>query len=391
MILFIIRFFRGFVAFDVSGRFPERFINLLNRRGISYWDILPKKGGYKAKMFARDYRKIHSLARKAEVKLRLEKKSGVPFLIKRFKPRAGLAAGAVIALIIMMILGQFIWEVDVDGLSRISQSEMNSALSECGLVSGALKASVDTDAVERQLMLKLPEIRWISINALNNIAKIQIKEKSKKPKAKTAAYPCNIKAEYDGVITKTIVYSGALKTQKGSAVTRNQLLVSSIIENADEKLTYVHSSADIYADIFLSKNIRLSKYRTVYIPQKNYTEKSSLSFLWFTLPDKLSASHGFTSADNFYSLNFCVNGVNLPITENLDRRFYFDKKKVTLDFATAEKILLKKLALYECFSQPKSAVKEREYKILESGGEFLLKSSYTFNKNIAVTQRINIE
>ena len=46
MLLKIIRLLRGYVVFAVSGAFPERLINLLNTRGIRYWDIVPSEYGF---------------------------------------------------------------------------------------------------------------------------------------------------------------------------------------------------------------------------------------------------------------------------------------------------------------------------------------------------------
>lgn len=391
MVLLLLRFIRGFVDFRVSGRFPERFINLLNRRGLSYWDIFPSKTGFNGKMYARDYRKIRPLAKKSEVKLRLLKKNGLPFVLKKYKNRRGLALGAVLGIALMLFLGQFIWDVKVDGISRIGENEMYTALADCGVKAGAFKAGLDTEAVERKIMLKIPETRWISINAVNNIAQVQIKEKAPKPKAEIRSYPCNIKAEYDGVITKTVVYSGVSKVMKGSAVVKNQLLVSAVVQTSDDKLSYVHSSADIYADIFLSKNIKLNKNIEALIPKENYTEKSELNFLWFRLPLRLSSSGSGIHADSFRTFCPLLNGVNLPISERVGKRYCFEREKLTLSRASAEKILRKKLALFECFSHEKSKIKSRSYKILESRGGFTLKADYTLNRNIAVRQRINVE
>ncbi len=391
MLLLFLRFIRGFVIVDVKGRFPERFINLLNRRRITYWDMLPRGEGYTARLFVRDYLRIRPLAKKAEVRLKLSERRGLPFIIRRYKIRRGIAVGAVLAVAVMAFLSQFIWEVNIDGIKRISQSSLNQALYECGLYPGAFKAAVDTDAVERRLMLELPEIRWVSVNALNNIAQIQIKEKAQPPKQKTASYPCNIKAERDGIVTKTVVYSGSKLIEKGSAVKKDQLLVSAVVENSEDKLSYVHSSADIFADIFLSKNIKLKKNQTALIPKENYSEKSNLSFLRLNLPFKLSSSATGLYADNFYDLNLCINNVNLPVSEKLCRRFCFEKQSLCLKPKDAERILNKKLALYECFAQGRGRIKSRTVRTLEKNGEYIIKAVYTINKNIAVKQRIRVE
>lgn len=391
MILSFLRLLRGYVEFEAQGRFPERFINLLNRRGVAYWNMLPQKTGCRGNLFVKDYLKIRPTARKAEVRLRVKKRRGLPFFLRKYRARRGVAVGAVLAALVLAFLSGFIWDIKVDGLNTISQSRFDSVLRECGLYSGALKGSVDTDAVERKLMLRIPEIRWVSVNALNNICQIQIKEKAARPKKKTASYPCNIRAERDGIITKTVVYSGAKVIESGSAVKKDQLLVSAVVENAENRLSYVHSSADIYADIFLSKKIILKKNQYILIPKENYTQKSNLNFMWFTLPFKLSASDSTLYCDNYYKNVVCFNDVSLPISESICRRFYFEREKFTPDQKTAKEILKKRLLLYECFSRENCVIKSRRERFLESDDGFALKADYVMNKNIAVRQRIRVE
>lgn len=389
--LFVLRLLRGFVEFRVFGRFPERFINLLSRRNVVSWSVVPEKDGFSGRMFLSDYKKIRPLAKSSGVRLRVVKRFGMPFFINRYKLRRGLCVGAIIAIALMSLLSMFVWDVQLDGAEGLSTVEINNALKSSGLVAGTLKRSVRTDYVERRLMLRVPEIRWVSVNLLNNIAKIQIKQKAKKPKSSIAPYPCNIKAAFDGVITKTTVYSGTLRVKKGSAVTKNQLLVSAVTENADNKLSYTHANADIFADIYIVKNIEISKNTPIYIPQKNYTEKSNISFLWLTAPFRMSKSCGGNSLDNYYQYRLNLNSVSLPLGEQVLRRHYFIRSAVGSDTDKAENILRKKLCLYEAFTHSRCGIKSKEYKILENNKSYLIKSSYTFNRNIAVKQRIHIE
>ena len=88
MIKFI-RWIRGYVLFEIKGKFPERFINLCVRRGISLFNPMPKGGAIVASMLLCDYKHIKVIARKCGVTLRIKERFGLPFLCARYTPATG--------------------------------------------------------------------------------------------------------------------------------------------------------------------------------------------------------------------------------------------------------------------------------------------------------------
>ena len=94
--MFIIRFLRwllGWVEFEAEGGFPERLLNLAARGGIPLWDTGRRGVVLTARCFARKYKKLRPIARKAGVRLHVVRRHGVPFFLQRYRARAGLVAG----------------------------------------------------------------------------------------------------------------------------------------------------------------------------------------------------------------------------------------------------------------------------------------------------------
>ncbi len=391
MILKLIRWIRGYVVFAVSGRFPERFINLLNMNGIVYWDLLPENGGYHGTMLLSDYRSIRRLARRAGVRLRVKKRRGLVFFIRKYRRRKGLFIGAVAAALIIAFLSQFIWVIRFEGASGLSESELRKALSDNGFHTGVLKSSVDFDSLERNMLLKFPEIRWLSVNTMNNVATVEIREKHRAPEPPDQSKPCNIKAAFDGVITKTTVYNGKLETQKGSAVSKNQLLVSAVIEGTNEDLTYVRSDAEIFADVRVNKefNIPITNYNIT--GADNYIEKSKANFLWFSFPWQLAVPQNGVEVSNFYTYALSGGEINLPLGKSTSHRFYLEKNEKKLTNNEAKELLRTRAALFECFCEPKSRVKSRDVKYLISDNNATLKINYILNKDIGVEQELVVK
>lgn len=394
MLVKLIRFIRGYIVFSVSGSYPERFINLINRGGINYWDFLPDKKKYSGKMLLSDYKNIRKTARKASVKLKAEKRVGFPFIVKKYKRRKGIAVGAMIAVLIMVILSQFVWDVKLNGVERLSENEVYTALSDCGLKAGAFKSAVDFEAVERKLVLKVPEIRWVSINALNSIAEVEIKEKQSEPKLKKGKYPCNLVASDDGVITDTLVSGGTCKVKRGSAVVKNQLLVSTVVEGTNEmqdKLSYAHSDGKIFADVIEKKSYSMPIEKDVLIPEKNYTQKGRISFLWFSFPAELNSGDNEIVSEVFSIERLRFNNVTLPVGADKARFYGFNKTPIKRKISEIKFLLKKKAVLSEAFNFGKYKLKSNEYSFKEINDGLKLSAFYTVNKNIAVKQRVKVE
>lgn len=393
MLIKLVRFLRGYIVFTLSGKYPERLINLLNNNGIVYWNLLPEKDFYTGCMLLGDYRKIRKSARKASVKLKCEKRVGLPFIIKKYSSRKGIFIGAVSALILMYSLSSFIWSVHINGAENLSRSKIINALESSGLKAGAYKSGLDFESIERELLLKVPEIRWVSVNALNGIAEVEIKEKLAKPKLKTKKYPCNLTAYEDGVITDTLVNSGTCEVKRGSAVVKNQLLVSCVVKGtneAEDKLSFVHSDGEIFADVNYKEKFIIPKKNNNIILNSNYIEKSNIVLLHLSFPFLLNCSSPDTNIKSFYRKNLRANGVELPLGFDSVRIYDIKKSESIITKEKAKILLEKKASLFEIFNYGKYKIKSKNYSIKELKDKFVLRAHYKVNKNIAEPKRVKI-
>lgn len=393
MILRIIRWIRGYLLFTVTGRFPERFINLLNKNGVRYWNIVPTEKGYIGQMALRDYLNIRKMAGNCSVLLRCKEKTGLPFFVKKYKKRKGLLIGAVFAVLIISLLNQFIWVIDIKGTEKIGEGNVRKVLKSVGLQIGTYKGGLNTRAVVRDAMVLLPDVGWMSINALNNVAYVEVREKAKHPKLSDKTYPCNIKASQDGVITKTLVSQGTCVVKKGTAVAENQLLVSAVVEGKTEEidLNYVHSSAKIFADVNEEKNFNVKLNKIYLIPDKNYSKKSNLNFLGISIPFKADFSQNGNKLSVFRTYRLNPNNVILPIGTTEQRQYFYNEYKRKIDIQTAKKIIFKKIAAYECFKYKNNIIKSRKIFYSQNPKKLTAKVSYVINKNIALEQKIQVD
>ena len=390
MLLKLIRFLRGYVDFTAKGKFPERFLNITARYGINLWNSMPSKDGLKATMYISDYRKIRLVAKKSKVKTKIEAKHGLPFITEKYKNRIGIPIGGAIGIILLIVLSNFIWGVSITGTANVSNTHILSLLSEKGIKTGGYKNNIDVEKIEREILLEVEEIGWMSINITGNVVSVEIMEKAEKPELRESTTPCNIKARCDGVITKVSARKGTTEVLKGSGVVKGDLLVSGIIQTKMNTVQYVRAEAEVYADIISKKELKLPVKYNYSNLSGNATNRTRTFFLWCELPNSISFNSYNQSVFTQQTENYTLNNAVLPIGIKTETAYEMTETQVNVDNKTAQKILENSILLYEAFEKPESTVKSREYQIKKTNNNYICNISYTFNENIAQSVEFNV-
>lgn len=383
MLLEIIRFFRGNVDFTASGKFPERFINITAKNGVNIWNPVPAKNAISASMYLSDYKKIRTLAKKSRVKTKITAKHGMPFIVNRYKARTGLFAGAVFGIILCIFLSNFIWSVKISGTEEISNTYLESLLSDNGISVGVWKNNLDVDQIERNIQRKCGDVRWMSINITGSLVTVEVKETYKKPKLDTSKNPCNVKAVKDGVITRIQAYNGKPVVTKGSGIVNGQVLVSGLDETKQGDMRYLRANAKVFADITEQRTLSIPKKITYSTATDNYVDRKNLKFLWIDFPCNLAFESYENSVSTVHGENLFINDVVLPVGFKIQT----DRELVTEDYtiskSSAQEIVKTDCILYEIFAKSESTVVSRNISVKENKSGYNFTADYIFNENIA--------
>lgn len=241
-------FFAGYVEFKVTGGFLERFLNLCNVNGLNLWNMRMEGDVLYGTTDIASYKHMHTCARRTGSLTRVVKKHGAPFLLHRYRHRAGLLVGIFVFAIIMSVLSSFIWVVEVEGANQLTNEQVLTYFQAQGLKKGSFRYSLDLSYLENKSMAELPELSWISINLYGSKAVIELRERTDAPLRVEKEKPCNIKATQDGQIVTIRVYEGYAAVSEGDSVVKGDLLVSAVNEPTPGGiLFYKHANALILA------------------------------------------------------------------------------------------------------------------------------------------------
>lgn len=391
MLLGFLRFIRGSVSFTVSGRYPERFLNITSRNNIRLWDVERTENGFSACMYRADYRKIRSLARGAGVRLKNSAKHGAPDFLFRHRDRTGIVIGGCAFILAVFVMSQFIWCVDITGLDTVSESKMRADLKEHGLYVGAFKPLLDYQQITRDILLERHEIGWMAINVSGSYASAEIKEEAPAPKVEDVSIPCNVKAKRDGQILRIEAYEGDTVMTEGSGVIGGQLIVSGV--RGDEQGAYrlVHAQARVMARTTRQASFSTPAVIKTLRPDGETATRRSLDLFGLNLPYRFdTVSSPYWTADRRVQSPAPL-GIKLPVGVITETVSALRMEEITLDENSAKELLQRESRLYEAFALSDCTVEDRAYRLSRDGGVYTMNVSYTCVEDIAYTDPIGTD
>lgn len=286
LIIKIYRFLIGKVKLKITGDFVERFLNLCSHNGITVWGIRKRGGAIFLYMSVRDFKSLRKVVRGSGIHVKICKKRGTPFIFSRYRKRYGIAAGAVSFFLILNILSGFVWNIRVEGNENISDNTIISACEGLGIGEGVLARKLAPTEDKVDLQLAVDGIAWAALNIEGSILTVEVSE-MEQPK-KNDKSPCNLIANFDGVIKSVEALQGTATVTAGQAVTRGNLLVSGVVELKNGNTHFVDAKGAVMAEVFEKIKVSVPFEQNVkYIGNSSFN-RFALNFFGLRIPLFLS-------------------------------------------------------------------------------------------------------
>lgn len=203
----------GYINVEIEGFFIEKFINLCFNKGIFLWKIERKNSTtINARLSIADFKKIHLIARKTKVSVKLKDKKGLPFILNRYKKRKIFAITFLVIAIFIFGLTRFVWNIEIICDGNINNQEILNLLSKDGIKEGVLISKIDTEKVINNIRLERDDISWIGIKITGTNVIVNIVMATEKPEIIDKDVACNIVSDREAVITKIAAASRDCKS-----------------------------------------------------------------------------------------------------------------------------------------------------------------------------------
>ena len=308
----LIQYVGGYVDVVIEGYYIERFINICNTKQILLWNLKRKNSiTLYASISIKDFKSLRSICKKTKCKLKIQNKKGIPFTLRKYKKRKIFLGLLFLIVIIVIILSNFIWNIDVEGNINIPREELLALAEENGLSVGKIKGGIDTKEVINKIRLERDDVAWVGIDIIGTNAVIKVVEADAKPDIINEEEYCNIVADKDAMITKVIARNGTPVVEEGSVVKKGDILIVGWMEGKYTGRQYVHSQGEIEAKVWYTATEKIELKETKKIETGNEENKYSVKINNFqiNLPksipnfekyDTIEASKKLKLFSNFY-------------------------------------------------------------------------------------------
>ena len=316
--LWLFRWVGGVLGVTVQGDLAEQLLNICARNGITVWQVKRVKNAIRCRIGIRDFRRLPRLVRGKGLRLHIFEKSGLPFLLARYRKRPGIPLGAALFFALLRLLSCFIWTVEVTGNQAVTAKEVITACKEIGIGEGTAIKQIDFKTAGQELLLRLPDLAWCSLNAEGCRLTVDVSEVNSKSE-KTEA-PSNLKAAADGIITKIDLRSGQCMVKVGDTVREGDLLVSGVMEQ-ESGISFVRSVGSVTAKTVRELTLSEPFSETGRQRTGKTAVKRVLSFFGVRLPLFLGTTPApYEAEQREKTLSFF--GKDLPVRMT-EKRFYF--------------------------------------------------------------------
>ncbi len=325
---------RGTVKLRVSGVQPERILNFCAERGIEFWGSSSCKDfSLTFFAFSSDCPAIMARSGKNGLTVELLSEKGGKKLARSAKRRAVFIALAIACVTLAAVSSLFLWNIEIDGNSNLSDAEILRVLSDCGVEYGAFWPSLSSDEVRSYVVSEMPEIAWLSLNVRSSKAQIVVHERIDKPEIVNEKAPCDIVAARSGVIKRMSVLEGERAAAPGSAVAKGDVLVRGLMssETGDER--YVHSMAQVIADTWYE----ISAQTPLIEERKTEKVRTNTAFSLVIGKKRINffsdSRNKYTSCDKINKLKYISFGdvFTLPVGYAIERTTQYETKTVPID------------------------------------------------------------
>lgn len=239
----------GYCRVEVCGAFPETVLNACAMQALELWDMKCEDDHtLRFCVYERDIPALEDIARRCMCDMSVLGTAGGSTRRRFLKNHVWLLVSLLVALGILAASSLFIWDIDVYGCDELSEGEVLRALSDCGVDCGAYWPALSVDMIRADMLTRLPELAWMTVNVSGSRAIVLVEERVEKPEIYIESAGADIVAARTGIIRRLSVLNGTPLVGTGQSVTAGETVISGTMESLSRDARYVRAQGGVTAD-----------------------------------------------------------------------------------------------------------------------------------------------
>ena len=194
-----------------------------------------------------------------------EVRAGLPLRMARWLRVHGTRVAAVLLFVALTaVSSRLMLAVRVENAGK-DAAEVQRVLREAGLLPGRPKRTVSTDALRETLLLRLPDLAYVSVNWAGSTLVIDCREALTGEQALVGGAGLDLVASEPGIVTRIWVLSGTPAVEPGQAVRAGQVLIRGEERGEQGSMHAVKAQGEVTARVWARGDAKVSRYveRTV--------------------------------------------------------------------------------------------------------------------------------
>lgn len=302
---------KGYVYICVEGFYIEKVINSCKKNNIALINLNRKSNTIMyANLSIKNFREFSKIVKCNSCKVKIIKKHGFPFVVKKYRKRKVFILAIILFSIVLLILSQFIWNIEIDG-DECLKKVVISIVKEEGLDVGKLKKSVDLEKIINRIRTDEPKIAWVGIKMKGTDVKIEFIKIDDVPNIINENDYCNIVAKKDAIVEKIVAQNGTLQVREGDEVKSGDVLISGTMEGKYTGVQNVHPVGTVIGKVLYKERARgyykqCKKIQTGNVENKYAIKLNKFAIFFskklskFEIYDTIRAGKKLKISSNFY-------------------------------------------------------------------------------------------
>ncbi len=220
------RYITGWALVRVTGAQPERLLGAMADRGLPFWDATAPEGfSLTLQTDGRTAARLPGLAAAVGCEAEIAESRGVGACVRKARKRLPLVILLAAALLLLAASLSRIWSIEVTGCETIPEGLVLQALSDCGVRIGARWVDMSQDQVRNAVILRLPEIRWMTVTMQGCRARVIVREKRGHIDPVPEGEYASVVADRAGFVTEVRAKRGTAVAQVNRAILPGETII----------------------------------------------------------------------------------------------------------------------------------------------------------------------
>ena len=326
------------VRFTARNGSPEALLTDAAAQRLHLYGISARPGGFCGHCAAWQYRRLAALARHRRVRLRVEKRQGLYFLLRPLLRRKGLWVGLVAWGLVLVWLQGLVWAVDYGSLTTGQQARAGVVLRSCGLQPG----TVVTEELLRTgeyALLESGEFSWASLNFEKGRLAVEAAPARARPEI-AAGTLHGLRAKCNGTVLRTNLASGTMLVAPGQTVEAGQGLIGTARSERDGTLIFAPAAGTVVAQLEWETNQSIPLAET--LPQ--LTGENKTNYRLFFAGHSAALSPSAPDGDGLCrTRHLQLEVFGLPLPSAVEETTYYEQQLETMYRTEAQALTLARL------------------------------------------------